>query len=97
MFYNTTNEKGSELSTSKERSVIQTVLVLNVFKLFPNDNLSPDEGTKYIANTFNRTFPITSIRRAITDLTSEGKLKKTDKKVMGHWGKRVRTWILKNK
>ena len=97
MYYNTNDEKGSSLSESRGKAINQNVLVLNVFKLFPNDNLSPNEVAKYIVNTFNREFPITSIRRAITDLTSEGNLEKTDEKKMGNWGKRVHTWKLKNK
>ena len=39
--------------------------------------------------------PITSIRRAISDLAKEGYLLKTDKKVMGNWGRLTYTWRLK--
>ena len=56
MYYNTNNEDGDRLSKSREKAVNQNVLVLNVFKLFPNDNLSPNEVAKYIVNTLIESF-----------------------------------------
>ena len=42
--------------------------------------------------SFGRKLPLTSIRRAISDLTREGVLKKTDKQKMGYYGKREYMW-----
>ena len=39
-------------------------------------------------------WPITSIRRALSDLTSECKLTKTDNKKLGPYGKHEFTWKL---
>jgi len=39
--------------------------------------------------------PLTSIRRAITNLTIESYIYKTDYKVMGNGGRRTYTWKLK--
>ena len=97
MYYNTTNEKGSELKLSRTKEANQTMLVLEVFKAFPSENFSPDDVAKYIYRAFKKQYPITSVRRAVTELTKEGSLEKTDKKKMGSWGKRVHTWKLKNK
>lgn len=97
MYYNTTNETGDTLDNSRKKTSNQNVLVLNVFKIHEDDHLSPDEVTRYIAVNFNKQYPVTSIRRAITDLTTEGKLEKTDKKKMGNWGKQVHTWKLISK
>ena len=38
--------------------------------------------------------PITSIRRAITDLTNEGKLVKTNSLKKGNYGKKCHCWKL---
>ena len=42
--------------------------------------------------TINEQTPLTSIRRAMTDLTAEGMLVKTDYRVEGSYGKKVHTW-----
>ena len=97
MFYNTNDETGEVLKMSRTKTNNQNVLVLGVFKAFPEENLIPEEVSSYITKTYNKSYPITSIRRAITDLTTEGSLQKTDVKKLGHWGKRVHTWKLKNK
>tara|TARA_R110002020_G_scaffold443766_1_gene655058 strand:- start:42715 stop:42900 length:186 start_codon:yes stop_codon:yes gene_type:complete len=39
--------------------------------------------------------PITSIRRAITELTSKGKLTKLDRMKKGEYGKNCHCWQLK--
>ena len=36
--------------------------------------------------------PVTSYRRAITNLTEQGKLEKLDVRVMGYFGKSVHVW-----
>ena len=97
MYYNTNDESGTELFASRKNADNQGSLVLGVFQSFPNENLSPDDITKYISRTFDKDYPITSIRRAITDLTKEGDLVKTSTKKMGSWGKKVHTWKLNNK
>ena len=97
MFYNTNDETGDTLKTSRKRADNQNVLVLGVFKAFPEENLMPEEVSNYISRTFSKDYPITSVRRAITDLTNEGSLEKTNVKKVGTWGKRVHTWKLKNK
>jgi hypothetical protein len=39
--------------------------------------------------------PITSVRRALTNLTNEDKIIKTDVKVVGLYGKKEHLWRLK--
>ena len=97
MFYNTTNEEGSVLKLSRVKEANQTMLVLEVFKAFPNESFSPDDVARYIDRVLKKQYPITSIRRAVTELTKEDSLVKTKEKKMGNWGKRVHTWKLKNK
>jgi hypothetical protein len=43
---------------------------------------------------YGRKIPLTSVRRAISTLTREGVLKKTDKQRTGYYGKREYMWRL---
>ena len=91
MYYNTTNETGSKLKSSRSKASRQKDVILNVFKR--GTKLSPEDGLRY--SQLNA--PITSIRRAISDLTEEGLLIKTDTMKKGMYGKLVHTWRLKGK
>ena len=91
MFYNTTNQKGTELKTSWKKTENQEDIILGFFQ---NNKgfYSPDEVQEELKmdNT-----PLTSIRRAITNLTMAGKLEKTNLKRIGIYGKKVYCWRLK--
>ena len=97
MYYNTNDETGGTLNTSRKVADNQSVMILGIFKMFSDENMSPDDVEDYIRQVYKRDDPITSIRRAITDLTNEGVLEKTDIKKLGKWGKRVHTWKLADK
>ena len=43
---------------------------------------------------YGKRYPLTSIRRAISNLTDNGKLMKLERMVMGNYGKKVHTWRL---
>lgn len=91
-YYNTTNLTGEALKKRQHsaRSQEERLLILfNDFKM-----LSPSQAHKI----YNRTFkpvPITSIRRAITELTQEGKLIKTDQRSLGDYGHPESCWKIK--
>ncbi len=97
MYYNTTNETGSLLKTNFKQANNQEKLTLAVFQTYPYDNLSADDVWRFLIDneSINEQTPLTSIRRAITDLTNKDKLVKTDKKVLGNAGRRTYTWRLK--
>ena len=90
MYYNTNKETGEELNASRQRSKSQTELIYDYFINNPLDELTPIE----IKAKIRMRAPITSIRRAITDLTSQGKLVKTDNLKAGNYGKRCHCWRL---
>ena len=92
MYYNTNDETGTTLQQSRGNAKTQEGIILEFFTNNPNLQLSPFE----ISDTLELNAPITSIRRAMTNLTLEGKLKKTDVKVIGPYGKNVHTWRLNN-
>lgn len=91
-YYNTTKETTAELRHSKVKASKQDELILNFFKARPNQMFSPDDVHR---NLFTEETPITSVRRAMTDLTDGLYLEKTEMKVMGNYGKLVHTWKLK--
>jgi len=89
-FYNTINESGEELDKSKKQVSKQETEVLKFFQNNPNLGHSPSMIHKVIL----RDCPLTSIRRAITNLTDAGHLIKTDIKVPGIYGKKEHLWRL---
>jgi len=88
MFYNTNNETGDSLNNSRKNTEKQSDVIYRVFQANPNMGLTPFEVESAVGNNW----PITSIRRAITDLTSEGKLEKTEETRMGPYGKQTYCW-----
>ena len=88
MYYNTNDETGDTLQNSRVHSENQKDIIYRVFQANPSLPLTPFE----IEAAVGRNWPITSIRRAITDLTSEGLLEKTDIKRLGKYGKNTFCW-----
>lgn len=90
--YNTNNETGETLLESKEKAQRQEDCIMRYFMMrtFTILNCAPHD----LEFLFNPKVPITSIRRALTNLKKEGKLRKTDFKVMGTYGRMVHTWQL---
>ena len=88
-YYNTNNEEGQDLLRSRMNTQKQEDVI---YLLFDDNNvhLSPD----MIKTLLIQDYPITSIRRALTNLTNKGLLKKTNEMVMGKYGKKTHTWKL---
>ena len=90
MYYNTTNQKGEVLNDLNVKTERQEVLIEHLYKRY--FRLSPSQAWKL----FNKPgTPITSIRRGITNLTSDGKLIKTNEKIKGLWGRDEHIYQLK--
>ena len=92
MYYNTNEETGSSLRNSRSKTKTQEEIILDFFKSNPNLQLSPFE----IQNILGLNAPITSIRRAMTNLATNGDLRKTKLMKIGPYGKHVHTWRLNN-
>ena len=88
MYYNTNNETGEELQTSKRRANSQTTRILSFFFAHPNEEITPFQ----VRSEMELRAPITSIRRAISDLTAEGRLEKTSTLRPGLYGKNCHCW-----
>lgn len=89
-YYNTTSEKGQELKESHRKARSQEELIYSYF-LTCGKPLSPS----MVLDKLNLNCPITSVRRAMTNLTLDEKIVKTDEKVEGLYGKKEHLWKLK--
>lgn len=97
MYYNTTREKEKQLRLNFDKAKNQKQKVLGIFQAIPTASYCADDVLSALKHleAIDLNTPITSIRRAISDLAKEGYLLKTDKKVMGNWGRLTYTWRLR--
>ena len=87
-YHNTNGEASPVLERSERKASRQEDVILQLFKR--GGEYTPDEvWQKLYAGTM---VPITSVRRAITNLTNLGQLEKTDKQRVGMYGKQVYVW-----
>ena len=89
-YYNTTKIKGDSLKTSQKKAESQESLIYNFF-LDYKEPLSPS----MILYKLGLNCPITSIRRAVTNLTLDKKIVKTSRTVKGVYGKPEHLWKVK--
>ena len=88
-FYETINQTDSALKESKKKTRKQEDLIYSLFQK-RNRPLSPS----MVLSQSGLNCPITSIRRAMTDLTNLGKIVKTDRQIKGLYGKAEHLWEL---
>jgi predicted HTH transcriptional regulator len=84
-YFNTTNESGKQLEIFEQTAKNQESQILELMKLYKK--LSPSDVQKYFSN-----FPLTSVRRALTNLSKQGKLIKTDETKIGIYGRPEFIW-----
>ena len=92
MYYNTNKEKGETLKQSRKKTDSQEAAILQFITDSSQRHFSP---TLIWTVLHSRGIPLTSVRRALTNLTNEGYLVKTDFMVDGWYGKKEHTWRLK--
>ena len=90
-FYNTNKESFDEFFESSKQAVKQEVVILKVMQR--GEPMSPSMVYAFL----DQKWPITSIRRAMTNLTDDGKIIKTQETVKGIYGKREHLWALPRK
>lgn len=95
VFYNTTKLSGRQLELEELNAGNQEEMVLHLFMKYPLDYLTPFMVQTFVNHTFNKEYPITSIRRAMTNLTNKGRLTKSNIMHVGNYGKPCHTWKLK--
>ena len=96
-YHNTNKETGWELDLSKSKAISQEENIMDIFKqkewLNQDPLLSPAEIWAQYCSEFKEV-PITSIRRAISNLTNKYDLVKTDIMRVGLYGKQEHCWKL---
>jgi hypothetical protein len=88
-FFNTTNESGDKLKSYMEQALTQEELIMCVFR-DEKRPLTPDE----VQGIALKGTPLTSVRRAITNLTTKEQLVKTVIKREGSYGRDTYCWKL---
>jgi Fe2+ or Zn2+ uptake regulation protein len=91
-YYNTNNETGAILEQSKAKASTQEDLIHLFFIENRGLTFSPDAVHMAL---FGFNVPLTSVRRAMTNLTEAGFLEKTAEMSKGQYGKMVHTWKLR--
>ena len=88
MFYNTTNTTGEDLQAYRRKAMSQDEIILALYR--DGYDHSPSQVLQMVLPNA----PITSVRRSITNLTTEGRLKKTGRQVNGMYGRPEYCWRL---
>jgi len=91
-YYNTTKLSGTALVECEKDCQTQEAVILNYFNRRQGETISPSEIFIHFADIAH--WPITSIRRAITNLTEQGKIVKTNTQRQGLYGKPEHCWRL---
>jgi len=89
-YYNTTNESGQELNDREDKAQTQEQKILTLFIENPTKLFTPFE----VQHLTLRNAPITSIRRALTNLTSDGRLIKSEVLKQEKYGAKNFCWKL---
>jgi hypothetical protein len=90
-YHNTTDSGGPDKRRYESKAKSQEEKVLRYFKNTARRGLTPSEVRRIV---FAGIPPITSVRRAITNLTDRGKLIKTDEQKKGPEGRPEYVWRL---
>jgi len=88
-YHNTVPICGPELKQANENAI---ALEKEVFELFKRLRSATPWQIEARLNSSGKRWPITSVRRSITNLTTGSKLRKVGKKIMGPVGSRENVW-----
>ena len=95
LFHNTLDLPESELKVRQLKAGSQNEKILQWFRQNPGKLYTPFDIIKHCFNGYGYfNAPITSIRRAMTDLTKLGYLEKTKEKRAGEYGELNYCWKL---
>lgn len=90
-YFNTTHQTGGRIVRFRQKTQAQDLQILEFFESNPRDHYTPSDILLFV---FENSCPITSVRRAITGLTNEGQLIKTDHQKDGPYGRPEYCWRL---
>lgn len=90
-YHDTTNAPADKRKEYEQKALTQEDKILAYFRRNWHRRLSPSQVQRYVMQAQ----PITSVRRAITNLTNKGLLVKTEHKVDGPYGRPEYQWQYK--
>ena len=91
-FHNTISEHGAELAASIATAKTQEDLILGIYKRAEYDLTASDVWRWY--KMYNTAVLLTSVRRAISNLCTQGLLVKTERMRSGLYGKKEHLYTL---
>lgn len=91
-YFNTTHLDGPDLRAALRAAEGQDEVVLAIFRM-ARSPMSPSHAHA-VTQAMGRRWPLTSIRRSVTNLTKDGKLERLDRKQMGPFGRPEYLWKL---
>jgi len=91
MYFNTSRVRGNELAEYKIHATRQETRIHELFVHNPTAKLTPEDVQRYHPG-FEST-PITSIRRAFSNLANDGWISKTDAQIPGMFGRPIYLWV----
>lgn len=91
VFYNTIEASGQLLIEYTEQNLKQTDIILEFFRANPGQEFTPFQVLEVMVD-HGHNWPITSVRRAITDLTKIGALTMGNTLKNEKYGKPNHTW-----
>ena len=93
-YFNTTQETGEQLARYESKASTQEAKILAYFERSSAFLITPSEVRRAV---FDNDVPITSVRRAMTNLTNEKKLSKSAEKRKGPHGRPEHCWFKPNR
>lgn len=88
-YHNTNHLAGAELVEANASCKGQETAILKYFRDRPGMYLTPEDASAALSARA----PLTSVRRAISNLTEKGLLRKTTAMRKGKYGKQIHHWI----
>ena len=94
-FFNTINEQ-QNIKEFSQKAVSQEIAIFQIFSLNPGMEFTPFQILDVLVEKkmIHEKTPITSIRRAMSNLTRSGNIIKTENKYPGELGKKNYCWKL---
>lgn len=92
-FHNTNNSQGVTLEKAEATCKNQEERIYKYFHASPEHKYTAEDVWKTLYQ--NSLVPLTSVRRAISNLKEEKKLYQTGEQVIGMYGKRISVWKLR--
>ena len=94
-YYNTTKQKANQLKNWTQQALSQEVLIKKFMELNKDLSFTPFEIQDAFLSQDIR-WPITSVRRALTNLTKDNVIIKTDELVPADYGRPNYKWQWRN-